>query len=213
MRMGDTFFNEWPAPMYQLAQMQKITNAEHEAIFALDTPVDEGAEDGAGAAMVPDLGEKVVPFPREFHVKLWQEMIRVGGIEAAVLLHPGSGQALLAFVLERKRAVGVVKDAKHKELMKKNLVQAVKTLGMAPDRRPGKPAELVAWEAVRSVGGLPSAAGGVPEAAVAKATGRPSLTVLPATSAVAAAAAQPEAMPPTGGVQPSLAAFGSSALR
>ena len=53
-RMGDTFFNEWPAPMYQLAQMTKITNTGHDSIFAVDAPVDEGAEDSAGAAMVTD---------------------------------------------------------------------------------------------------------------------------------------------------------------
>ena len=41
-------------------------------------------------------------------VKLWQEMIHARGIEAAALIHPSSGQALLAFVLERKRAVGVL---------------------------------------------------------------------------------------------------------
>ena len=60
---GDTHFNEWPVTMYQLAQMSTITTTEHEAIFALDTAIDEGAEDGAGAAMVNDLGDIVVPFP------------------------------------------------------------------------------------------------------------------------------------------------------
>ena len=102
--------------MYQLAQRMKIASAEHEAIFALDTPADEGAEDGVGAAMVSDLGERVVPFPREVHVKLWQEMIHARGIEAAVLLHPGSGQAVLASVLECKRAVGVLKNQSTKSL-------------------------------------------------------------------------------------------------
>jgi hypothetical protein len=108
-RMGDTFFNVWPVPMYQLAQIMQITSAEHDSIFALDTPEDEGAEDGAGATMVTDLADRVVPFPRECHVKLWQEIIHVWRIDAAMLLHPGSGQALLAFVLERKFAVGVLK--------------------------------------------------------------------------------------------------------
>ena len=65
-------------------------------------------------------------------MKLWQEMIHVGGIEAAVLFQPGSGQALLAFVLERNRAVGIVKNAKHNQFVKMNLGQAVKTLGLAP---------------------------------------------------------------------------------
>ena len=50
--------------MCQLAQMTKITNTEHDSIFALDAPVDGGAEDGAGAAMVTDLGDRVVPVPR-----------------------------------------------------------------------------------------------------------------------------------------------------
>ena len=44
--------------MYQLAQMAPITNTEHDAIFARDAPVDEGAEDGAGAAMVSDLRQR-----------------------------------------------------------------------------------------------------------------------------------------------------------
>ena len=110
VRVGDTYFNEWPVPMYQMAQMSKMTTTEHENLFALDTAMDEGAEDGAGAAMVADLGDKVVPFPREFHVKLFQEMIHVWGVESALMLHPGSGQGLLAFVLERKRAVGIMKN-------------------------------------------------------------------------------------------------------
>ena len=54
-RMGHTCFNEWPVPMYQLAQMTKITSTEHDSIFALDAPVDKGAEDGARAAMVTNL--------------------------------------------------------------------------------------------------------------------------------------------------------------
>jgi hypothetical protein len=86
--------------MYQLAQMTQITSMEHDSIFALGGSFDEEAKDGAGTAMVTDLGDRVVPFPREFHVKRWQEMIYVWGIVAAVLFHPGSGQALLACVLE-----------------------------------------------------------------------------------------------------------------
>ena len=63
-RPGDTCFNEWPVPMHQLSQMARITPSEHEAIFSLDTAMDEGGDDGAGTAMVNDLGDKVVPFSR-----------------------------------------------------------------------------------------------------------------------------------------------------
>ena len=38
-------------------------------------------------------------------------------IDAAVLFQPGSGQALLAFVLERKHAVGIVKNNAHKDFV------------------------------------------------------------------------------------------------
>ena len=64
MRMADTYFNEWPAPMDQLAQMTKMTSTEHDSIFALVTLVDEEAKDDAGASMVTDLGDRVAPFPR-----------------------------------------------------------------------------------------------------------------------------------------------------
>ena len=47
--------------MYQLAQMAPITSTEHDATFAPVALVDEGAEDGAGAAVVTDLGNRVVP--------------------------------------------------------------------------------------------------------------------------------------------------------
>ena len=248
-RHGDTFFNEWPVPMYQWTQMPKVTTTEHDAIFALDTAIDEGEDDGSGAAMVNDLGDKVVPFPREFHVKLWQEMIHVFGIESAVLFMVGSGQSLLAFVLERKRAVGIVKNAQQKKLVKETLAQAVKTLGLAPDRRPPKPQELVAWESRRAVGGaapltLPKA--GAPQAdcrtgasssippsatpalvgalapsvtpppapALAGASAPTIMTVPPAPKpASPAVAAQPAAGAAAGAVAPTLAAFGSSALR
>ena len=222
-RQGDTFFSEWPVPMHQLLQMTKITTAEHDAIFALDTAMDDGAEDGAGAAMVHDLGDKVVPFPREFHVKLWQEMIHVWGIEAAVLFQAGSGQALLAFIIERKRAVAIVKNAKHKAFVTKNLVQAVKSLGLAPDRRPPKPADLVAWESSRALGGTPPPAataspnvmGATPTAPTTKATlaAPPPVTGTSSGAAPAAIGVPGAIVVASGAVPPALAAFGRSTLR
>ena len=67
-----------------------------------------------GAAMIQELGDNVIPFPREMHVKFMQEMIHVFGIEAAVLFWVGSGQGLLAYVLERKHAVAVVRNVQEK---------------------------------------------------------------------------------------------------
>ena len=177
--------------------------------------------------MIQDLGDNVIPFPRETHVKLWQEMIHVFGIEAAVLFWVGSGQGLLAYVLERKRAVALVRSAAEKRFVKANLARSVKTLGLAPDRRPTKPTELVAWEARRAVGGAPPNQGRGPTAnapvpaagalapAVPAAGGTPNVfTVRPPAvappPAAASSSAAPAAAPP---VPAALAAFGASPVR
>ena len=182
--------------MYQPAQMPRVNIAEHDQIFATETTVDEGADDGAGSTMVQDLGDNVVPFPREFHVKLWQDMIHVFGIEAAVLFWVGSGQSLLAFVLERKRAVAVVRNGHEKKFVKANLVRAVKTLGLAPDRRPAKPAELVAWETRRAVGAALPTAGATPTPPRPPA---PAAGAAPSVFTVPAPAAAPSSAPAAGG--------------
>ena len=84
-RPGDTYYNDWPVPMYQPTQMPRISEAEHEKIFANDEPLeDDSVANDTGAALVKELGDEVLPFPREFHVKLVQELIHVFGIEAAV---------------------------------------------------------------------------------------------------------------------------------
>ena len=227
-RCGDTFFNEWPVPMFQPSQMPKATMDEHERMFTHDTAVDDGAEDGAGAAMIQELGDNVIPFPRETHVKFMQEMIHVFGIEAAVLFWVGSGQALLAYVLERKRAVALVRNAQEKKFVKATLVRAVKTLGLAPDRRPPKPAELVAWETRQAVGGapvptpkppaVPAAGGGAPApsgAAPSVFTVRPPAAVPPLAAASASGAPAATPPPPASAPPPAaaLAAFGASSLR
>jgi hypothetical protein len=223
--MGDTYFNEWPVPMYQLSQMPKVTMNEHDAIFADDTAVDEGGEDGAGAAMMQDLGEKVVPFPREFQVKLWQEMIHVWDVDVGVMFQVGSGQCLLAYVLERKRAVGIMKNKAHKDFVHANLVVAVKSLGLAPDRRPAKPSDIATWEASRTrPGGNPPpvpqttpAPAPAPTAPVLGTTissqSSATATIPPMPSPASASWTHTTAAPPANSPTQALAAFGSAALR
>eukprot|EP00974_Lingulodinium_polyedra_P013744 1332224-Lingulodinium_polyedra.AAC.1 len=65
--------------------MPNVSQSEHDAIFAMDTATVEGATDGSGAPMVTDLGDKVIPCPPEFNVKLFREMIHARGIDTAVL--------------------------------------------------------------------------------------------------------------------------------
>ena len=92
--------------MYQLAQLMNMTSTDHDLIFTLYTLADEGAEDARGSSDGHRLGRQSGALPSGIHVELWQEMVHVWDIDAAVLFHPGSGQALQAFVWERKRAIG-----------------------------------------------------------------------------------------------------------
>jgi hypothetical protein len=178
--------------------------------------------------MMQDLGEKVVPFPREFQVKLWQEMIHVWDVDVRVMFQVGAGQCLLAYVLERKRAVGIMKNKAHKDFVHANLALAVKSLGLAPDRRPAKPSDIATWEASRTRPGgnpppvqqttLAPAPNAIPvlgtvipppSTAAAKASMGPATLPMPSPASSSPTAAAP----PTDSPAQALAAFGSSALR
>ena len=63
-----------------------------------------------------ELGDKAIPFPNEFSTKLTQEFIWVFGIDVGLLLAMGSGLSALAFVLERKRVIGIVKIRRTRSL-------------------------------------------------------------------------------------------------
>ena len=51
-----------------------------------------------------DLGDNVIPFPRELHEQFTREMIYVWEIDVGVILSLGSVKSLLAFVLENRRS-------------------------------------------------------------------------------------------------------------
>ena len=92
------------------------------------------------------MGDNLSPFPREFHERLTREMIYVWELDVGIIFNPGSGKSLLAFILENRRAVAIVKNKAHRDFIMNNLSEAVKTQGLAPDTRPAKPEELTAWE-------------------------------------------------------------------
>ena len=92
----------------------------------------------------------MIPFPREMSDKLTREMIFVWELDTGVIFNPVSGFPLLAFILENKRAVGIMKNKAHRDFVKEQLIEAVKTLNLAPDTRPPKPPELATWEGAKS---------------------------------------------------------------
>ena len=199
---GDTAFNSWPVPMVVLANMPKSTQKEHDDIFENDAADDSGAEDGAGSAVVEDLGDKVIPFPRELSEQLTREMIHVFEIDVGVFLTPGSGKALMAVILENRRAVAIVKNKAQKEFIMQQLTESVKTHNLVRDNRPPKPQELTEWESGHRLP-VPKASGAAPPApAVPGATP----AALPAPPAPAPAKAPAPAPVPSKAGAPSLPA-------
>ena len=228
---GDTAFNSWPVPLVQLASMPKATQKEHDDIFENDAAEDSGAEDGTGSAAVQDLGDKVIPFPREMSEMLTREMIHVFEIDVGVFLTPASGKSLMAIILENRRAVAVVKNKAQREFIMSQLMDGVKVLNLAADRRPAKPHELTAWESSQ-LGSNPrpstlpppgTGAGGTTGAAQGASTHLPPPQVPPPAVPKGAPPQLPPPAVPTGASPPpaaasppaagGLAAFGAQMLR
>ena len=215
---GDTAFNSWPVPLVPLAGLPKATQHVHDEIFENDMVADSGAEDGTGSAAVEDLGDKVIPFPREMSEMLTREMIHVFAIDVGIFLTPASGKALMAVILENRRAVAICKNKAQRDFIMQQLLENVKALNLAADRRPAKPQELVEWEsthgrtgpqAAGSSAGNGRAGGAVPPAPVAPLLGGTPAAVPPPLPTPGASPQLPTpAVPP----QAPKAAWGSSAF-
>ena len=68
-----------------------------EDIFTNNAAEDSSAEDGTIAAVVQDLGDNLIPVPRESSKKSAPEMIHIWEIDVGVSLKSGSGASALAF--------------------------------------------------------------------------------------------------------------------
>ena len=235
---GDTAFNVWPVPLVAIANMAKTTQQVHDDIFVDEPADDSGGEDGTGTAVVQDLGDSVIPFPREASEKLTQEMIHVFEIDVGIIFNPGSGKSLMAFIMESRRAVAVVKNKAQRDFIMRCLIDAVKTNNLAADKRPPKPQELTAWETAHGLARTGGSAGEaadlppvVPQAAAAggaagrEAAGRapvlppPACPTLPPPAPETGVATLPPPVPAAGAgppppaATPGLAAFGAAVLR
>ena len=65
----------------------------------------------------------------------------------------------MAIILENRRAIAVVKNKAQRDFIMQQLIDNVKSLNLAADRRPSKPFELTEWEL--SKGTTPTAANAV----------------------------------------------------
>ncbi len=146
---GDTYFNNWPTPVLPPSGMAKITEAVHTEIFAQDVCWDSGEEDDTMDLDGCTLAETLTPFPRETHHKLTCEMIHVFNIQVLVAFCPGSGESLLACLLENIRGIGVCKNKAHKTFLMDRLCEMVKMHKLARFTPLAKYPELVEWESKR----------------------------------------------------------------
>ena len=69
-------------------------------------------------------------------MKLARKVIHAWEIDVGAILNPGSGKSLLAFILESRRAVGIMNNNAHEEFVRQNLMEAVEANNLAPDTRP-----------------------------------------------------------------------------
>ena len=165
-----------------------------------------------------DLGDKVIPFPREMSESLTREMFHVFGIDVGIFLTPASGKALMAVILENRRAVAICKNKAQRDFIMHQLLENVKALNLAADKRPAKPQELVEWESTH--GKRPA---NTPVAPLLGAGGAGGAVPLPAPKAAVLPLALPPPILPSGGAvlcsappppaATSLAAFGAAVLR
>ena len=184
-QFGDTAFNSWPVPLVPMANLPKTSQKVHDDILKNDPAEDSGAEDGAGSAVVQDLGDSVIPFAREMSENLTREMIHVFDVDVGVFFTPGSGKSLMAVILENRRAIAIVKNKAQKDFIMEQLTAGVKSLNLVADTRPRKPQHLIAWE--MASGGAAKAGGAAPKAGG-----------LPVLGSIPGAPSAPLAQPPTG---------------
>ena len=88
------------------------------------------------------LGDKVVPFPFELDRVFVEEVIDLMGIKVGIFLEVGSGECLVAALIENIRCVAVFKSTDHKKLTFDRLTSLVKNLRLVKVTLPPKPAAL-----------------------------------------------------------------------
>ena len=150
------------------------------------------------------LDDKVVPFPFELDRVFVQEVIDLMGIKVGIFLEVGSGECLVASLIENIRCVAVFKSTDHKNSIFDRLASIVKNLRLVKLTLPPKPAALEAWERTKPAE-VPKAAAVAPAApAVA-----PTITPAPAYGQPASSTSGPTPTIATSPAPKAFRAFGA----
>ena len=95
-------------------------------------------------------GDKVLPFPLEFHASLSESMLNAFHAEVLVAMRPCSGECFKAVLRKRCWGVGVCASAEHRKFVRDRLMEYAQHMGLVDMKdAPQKPQELIVWESKR----------------------------------------------------------------
>ncbi len=143
---GHSAVNIWPVADTPWPQRLQTTQEEHDKIFEGAVALESGDE-GTFSEQSTHLGDKVVPFPFELNRCFVQEVLHIWDIKVAVFLEVGSGECLMACILEKTRSVAVFKSYAHKKVVFARLAEMVKNHRLVSITLPEKPVAMRNWEA------------------------------------------------------------------
>ena len=218
---GDSYLNEWTAPMIPFSQLAKCDVQTHEAIFATDNGrvcvYPDGEDDSGQTGDEADLdGQERIPFPAEHHMKLGKEMANMFDADVGIFTQPGSGEMIKAFLLTGKYVVALCKSTAHKNFIKSNLETWVENMNLVSfSDAPTKPPQLIAYEkALKQHPPQPNVPAPAPQGVPAPAP-QPVAANVPVGEQKPAPAEAPvgeQATPPVPAVKSGLFAFGTAPL-
>ena len=219
---GDTHFNRWKVKSPSFQQLPRCSQAEADMMWtgsakpvSFVNDVDIPHEESLASEMSTD-NEQVVPFPQELSMQLTQEMIRIFGVEVAVLCTTGAGFSLMACIERNIRAIGICETNGHRKFVMQQLINYVRAqrfvnMSAAPVKAP----ELLQWESKMKANANQrsnAATDSSSNAATASTANVVMASSAPVKMAVAAAAVKAAPQTPTVPATGALASFGSVVL-
>ena len=218
---GDTYFNRWKVKSPSFLQLPRCSQAEADLMWSGSVkPVsfvndDDIPHEEALSQEVPATDESVIPFPQELSMQLTQELIRIFGVEVAILCTTGAGFGLMACIERNIRAVGICETNDHRKFVMQQLINFVRAQRLVNmSSAPVKAAEMVKWESAMKTK-PPNAATAKPvnTATASASSGQGILPpAVPVVMATATPAVRPAPQTPAVQGAGALATFGSVVL-
>jgi hypothetical protein len=155
---AESHFNRWRTEHLPLNQKTLIDESKLQKCFPTDAVgTSEFADDDVleGYSRLVDeeqtlSGDKVLPFPLEFHSSLTESMLSVFEAEVLVAMRPYGGECFKAVLRKRCWGVGICNSQEHKKLIRDRLMEYARQMHLVDFKdAPQKPRELIAWESKR----------------------------------------------------------------